>query len=115
METKNLLHDLATYTADRKDEAIRESKTALENLDRRLGILEAKVDAGWDKMDAAAREKARESLKAIRQQRNQAAEWYGSMKSSSGDAWEHMKKGFIDAYKTLGKAWEKSEKEFGGK
>jgi hypothetical protein len=34
------------------------------------------------------------------------------MRSSSTDAWEHMKKGFSDAYQSLYDAWEKSVKEF---
>lgn len=82
------------------------------NLDKRIEELEARVDESWGKMDKAAREKARANLKALRKQRTQVAEWYGSLKSSTGDAWEHMKKGFSDAYKALNDAWEKSEKEF---
>ena len=64
-------------------------------------------------MNEAARKEARENLRALRKQQNQVAEWYGSMKTSSVDAWDHMKKGFSDAYKSLENAWEKSEKEFG--
>ena len=64
-------------------------------------------------MNKAAREKARANLKALRKQRNEVAEWYGGLKASSADAWEHMKKGFSDAYKSLGDAWEKSAQEFG--
>jgi chromosome segregation ATPase len=112
-ETRDLLQTLDAYTADRKDEAIRKTKTALDNLDKRIEALEARVDESWDKMDKAAREKARESLKALREQRNRVAEWYGSLKSSTIDSWEHIKKGFSNAYKTLDDAWEKSEKEFG--
>jgi len=63
-------------------------------------------------MNKAAREKARDSLKALHKQRTKVAEWYGSMKSSSADAWKHMKQGFSDAFKALYNAWEKSEKEF---
>jgi chromosome segregation ATPase len=112
-ETHDLIQTLNAYTVDQRDEAIHKTKAALVNLDKRIDELEASVDKSWDKMDKAAREKARASLKALRKQRTQVAEWYGSLKSSSGDAWEHMKKGFSDAYKALNEAWEKSEKEFG--
>jgi hypothetical protein len=37
------------------------------------------------------------------------------MKTSSADAWDHIKNGFSDAYKALADAWEKSEKEFSSK
>ena len=111
-ETRDLLKTLGTFTADQKDEALRKIKGALERLDKRLDALEARVDENWDKLDQAAREKSRASLKALRKQRNQAAEWYGRMKNSSGEAWEQMKKGFSDSYKSLQTAWEKSKKEF---
>jgi hypothetical protein len=51
-------------------------------------------------------------MKALRRQRTGVAEWYGSLKTSSSDAWEHIKKGFSDAYESLSEAWEKPEKEF---
>lgn len=112
-KTEDLLQALSAYTIDQKDEAVSKTKTALDNLDKRIDALEARVDENWDNMDKYTRKKARDSLKALRKQRNQVAEWYGSMKSSTGNAWEHMKKGFSDAYKSLSDAWEKSENEFG--
>jgi hypothetical protein len=62
-------------------------------------------------MSEAARNEARENLKTVRKQRNQVAQWYGSMKTSSANSWDQMKKGFLDSYKTLEDAWIKSEKE----
>ena len=110
-ETKELLQTLKAYSADQRDEAIQKAKAALDNLDKRIDALEARIDSNWDKMDAAAREKARADLKALREQRTKVAEWYGGLKSSSVEAWEHVKKGFSDAYRALDDAWEKSEKE----
>lgn len=110
-ETQNLLEALDAYTAEQKDEVIRKTKTALDKLDKRIDALEARVDESWDKMDKDARKNARDSLKALRKQRNQVGEWYGSLKSSTENAWQHMKKGFSDAYKALNDAWEKSENE----
>lgn len=66
----------------------------------------------WDDMDQAAREQARASLQALREQRTRVAEWYGSMKSSSAGAWGHIKQGFSKAYQALHEAWEQSEREF---
>jgi len=111
-ETQDLLQTIGSYTADKRDEAVKKAKDGLINLDKRIDVLEARIDNNWDKMNEAARKEARENLKALRKQRNKVAEWYGSMKASSADAWNHMKKGFSDAYKALKDAWEKSEKEF---
>ena len=111
-EMQDLLQTLKGYAADQRDEAIQKTKTALDNLDNRIDALETRIDNAWDKMDKAAREKARANLKALRKQRTELAEWYGSLKSSSADAWEQIKKGFSDAYTALYDAWEKAENEF---
>ena len=114
-ETQDLVQALEAYTADQRDEAVQRAKTALNNLDERIDALEKRIDDNWNQMNEAAREKARANLEALRKQRNQVAEWYESMQTSSADAWDHMKKGFSDAYKALADAWEKSEKEFSSK
>ncbi|MDK2849328.1 MAG: hypothetical protein PWP34_2681 [Desulfuromonadales bacterium] len=112
-ETQELIQTLKSYSAEQRDEAVQETREALEKLDKRIDALEKDIDRNWDEMDASAREQARESLKALRRQRIKLAEWYGSLKTSSMEAWEHMKKGFSEAYKALYDAWQKSEKEFG--
>lgn len=114
-ETQDLLQTIGSYAADKKDEAVQKTKETLNSLDKRIDALEAKVDKNWDKMNEASRKQARENLKALRKQRNQVAEWYGSMKTSSADAWDHVKTGFSGSYKALADAWEKSEKEFSTK
>jgi chromosome segregation ATPase len=111
-EMQDFLQTLSSYTADQRDEAVRKTKTALGNLDSRIDALETSIDSNWDRMDKAAREKARTNLKALRKQRTELAEWYGSLKSSSADAWEQVKKGFSDAYTALSDAWEKAVNEF---
>ncbi|MEN8136669.1 MAG: hypothetical protein ABFS18_14230 [Thermodesulfobacteriota bacterium] len=112
-EAKDFIKALKSYTAGQRAEALQRTATALENLDKRIEALETRIDQDWDKMDQAAREKARAGLKALHKQRNQVAEKYGSLKSSSTEAWEHVKRGFSDAYKALHEGWEKSEEEFG--
>jgi len=111
-ETKDFLQTLGSYSADKKNEALKTAQDGLKKLDKRVDTLESSVDKNWDKMSKNARKEARENLKVIRKQRNQVAEWYGGMKSSSVNAWENMKKGFANAYQSLENAWEKSEKEF---
>ena len=111
-ETTELLHALKAYGVEQRDAALEQSRAALENLDRRIEMLEKQMLDQWDEMDQAARNKAQASLQALRQQRNRVAEWYGSLKSSSAGAWGHMKQGFTSAYRALHEAWGKSEQEF---
>lgn len=111
-ETQDMLQALGAYSADKRDEAVQKAKDGMNNLDKRIDALETRIDENWDKMSDAARREARENLQALRKQRNQVAEWYGSMKTSSAAAWDQMKEGFAAAYKDLTDAWEKSKKEF---
>ncbi len=108
--SQDLIETLESYSAERRDEAIEKAKAALDKMDKRIDVLEQDVDANWGKMDKAAREKARASLKALRKQRTEVAEWYGSLKSSSADAWGRAKNGFTSAYKAFHDSWEQSEK-----
>jgi septal ring factor EnvC (AmiA/AmiB activator) len=112
-ETQDLIQALGTYTADQREEAIKRTQTALDELDKRIDALETRIDNNRDQMNKDAREKARANLKALREQRTEVAEWISKMKTSSADAWEHTKKGFSNAYKNLSDAWQKVEKEFG--
>lgn len=111
-EMQDLLEVLKTYTVEQRDEAVEKTQKALDKLDKRIDALQVRIDKNWNTMTNTAREEARANMKALRKQRTQVAEWYGSMKNSSASAWEKMKQGFSDAYKKLEEAWEKSEKEF---
>ncbi|PWB58431.1 MAG: hypothetical protein C3F18_02470 [Nitrosomonadales bacterium] len=103
---------IKNYTADKRDEAAVKLRAALVALDARIEAMEARIDKNWDKMDKVAREQARNTLKALRKQRVEVAEKFGSLQNSTASAWEHMKKGFTDAYESLCSAWEKAEREY---
>ncbi len=111
-ETEELINTLQQYSAAQRDQAVKEAEQALNKLDRRIEELETRVDDNWDKMSQSARQKVKANLKALRQQRNELAEWYGGLKNSSADAWEQMKKGFSNAYQALSDSWEKAKGEF---
>ena len=60
-ETQDLIQTLKAYSADQRDEAIQKTKSVLENIDQRIDALETRIDNNWDRMNRAAREKARKS------------------------------------------------------
>lgn len=113
-ETRDLITALKSYTAEQRDEAVRQADKALKKLDSRIDALESRIDKNWDQMDKAAREKARTSMQALHRQRTELAEWYGGFKNSSVGAWDHVKKGFSDAYQAFIDSWEKAENEYKG-
>jgi hypothetical protein len=100
------------YTVAQRDEAIKNAKAGLDDLDRRIGRLERKLDSEWEGMDQAARKRARATLNALRRERNDAAEWYGGLKHSSAESWEQVKSGFVKSYEVLKESFAKARKEF---
>src|SRR5439155_13268796 len=86
------------YTVAQRDEAVKQAKAALDDADVRIRRLERKLDSDWDKMDQAARRKARATLNALRTERNDLAEWYGGLKHGSKEAWDEVKGGFAKSY-----------------
>lgn len=111
-ETKEFLHTLKDYSVEQKDEAVESSQAALDALDRRIGAFETWLAGHWNEMDQAAREQAQETLREMRRQRIELAEWYGGMKNSSANAWDDMKQGFSEAFGAMERAWEKSVQEY---
>lgn len=104
---------IGQYSADRKDEAIAKADAALKKLDARIDKLGSTIEKKSDRMSDSARTKAENTMKALRQQRSQVAEWYGGLKHSSSGAWEHVKQGFAESYDTLQDSWSKAKQEFG--
>lgn len=111
-ETKELIKTIDSYGSDKKDQVLKKSQEQIDKLDKRIDQLETQVDSNWDKMNKAAKKEARENLKTLRKQRNELAQWYGNMQSSTADAWDVVKKGFSKSYKTIEKSWEKAQSEF---
>jgi hypothetical protein len=103
---------IKNYSVAQRDEAITKAKAALDDLDTRIGRMERKLDSEWDRMDEAARKKARATLNALRRERNEAAEWYGGLKHSSAESWEQVKAGFVKSYEVLKESFAKARKEF---
>lgn len=108
-EIDQLPQAIKQYSAERKDEAAAKAREVLNSLDQRVDSMEKYLDENWDKLDKAGRAKAREALRALRRERVEIAEWYGSLKSSAPEIWEHAKAGFANASDALRKAWDRAE------
>ena len=100
------------YTVAQRDEAIKQARAGLDDLDARIRRMERKLDSEWDQMDQAARKKARATLNALRRERNEVAEWYGGLKHSSAESWEQVKAGFVKSYEVLKESFAKARKQF---
>ena len=103
---------IKNYTITQKDEAVKSAKASLEDLDARIKYMEDRLDKEWNHMDNAARDASRASLRKLREQRTELADWYGQLKQSSATAWDVVKRGFFDSYEVLRGSLDKAQKEF---
>lgn len=111
-EVADVTESIKKYSADRKDEAVDKAQAALDELDASIKSLERSIEKRSEHMSQATRDKARQTLEDLRAQRNRVAEWYGGLKHSSRDAWDHVKEGFSESYSALRSAWDEARKEF---
>lgn len=114
-ESRELFETLKEYSAERRDEAVEKSREALATLDRHIEALETRIDRDWERMDQAARDRSRATLRELRKQRTELAERFGSWKDSSASVWEQMKEGFSTAFQALENARKNAEQELFGK
>ena len=103
---------IKNYTVAQKDEALKSAKATLEDLDARIVQMEDRLDKQWSQMDNAARDTARASIRNVREQRTEVADWYGQLKQSSAAAWDRVRRGFSDSYEALRTSIEKVQKQF---
>lgn len=104
-EAADLVEALQDYGAKQRDKAVETTREALANMDQRIDDLQDRLDRNWDRMSKAAREQARQSMRAMQEQRTQVAEWYGGLKAASADAWDEVKQGFGKSMEALAQAW----------
>jgi TolA-binding protein len=111
-EVRETFTVMKNYTLDQQDEAMAAAEEKIEKLDARISEMQESLDNKWQDMSRATQVKTRQTLRTLRQNRQNLAEWYGGMRHSSRDAWEEVKKGFVDSYVRLERAFTQANKEF---
>lgn len=103
---------IKNYSAEQRDEALKNAKSVLADADARIDHFENEMGRNWDKMNASARKHAQETMKTLRQQRQDLSQSYGELKRSSSNAWDEVKGGFSKSYDALRDSFSKAAKEF---
>ena len=111
-ETKEALQTIKSYSYEQRDKAVKEVKSVLNVLDVRIDRMQGQIEQKWNEMDQSSRDQLRNTLKTLRDKRNQLSEWYGGLQQSSAGAWNHVKEGFIEGYDSVASAFDKAQKEF---
>jgi len=102
---------IGKYSDAQKDAALAKAKELMASFDEQVEAWEGTMDEKWMAMKESSREKYRQSVKQLQQQRNELSEWYGSMKYSSDKAWIEVKEGFAETYSNAVDAFNASKEE----
>lgn len=111
-EGQELLQAMEKYSEKQKTKAIDLVDENLDRMDARIDYLERRLSEEWGDLSKDARNEISEQLAALRKQRLEVAEWYGSLKQNSGEAWNELKEGFSASFEELSQAWEDAEESF---
>jgi hypothetical protein len=106
---RDAVETMTDYTVEQRDEAVDEARKALAVLDEELAYQRAAFKHNWMRFTDSTREQATQWLEQLNRQRNRVAEWYGSMKYASGEAWEEVREGFSRSYAELVDSWENAQ------
>jgi hypothetical protein len=106
------LESLKDYSAAQRDQALEKAGAQLDAMDEQIERMQVGLARQWNDLSIEARERREASLRSLRRQRNELAEWYGGMKHSSRNAWDDVKQGFVEAYQSLGDSFDQAVEEF---
>ncbi len=104
-ESAQALEAMKKYTAAQRKEALANGKELLDAMDNRIDRLEVRTQNEWDQLSQAARQQRMVAMRALRDQRDDVAQWYGGIRHGSAGAWDEVKQGFVDAYGTLSRSF----------
>jgi chromosome segregation ATPase len=93
-ETKEAAQDMKDYTFAQKAEFVKQMQGQLDNLNRDLDQLAAKIDSSSDAVKAEAKPK----LQALRDQAAQLNKQLDEAKNATESTWDSVKNGFKKAY-----------------
>ncbi|MDX1451589.1 MAG: hypothetical protein R3183_03450 [Oleiphilaceae bacterium] len=111
-ESQELLQAIENYSEKQKTKALELVDENLDRLDARIETLEQRLSKEWSELSEQARAEISGQLMALRKERIEVAEWYGSLKQDSGEAWNELKAGFAESYEALSQAWQEAEASF---
>lgn len=100
-ESSEALDALANYSAEQKEQASVTAKELVARLDKRIELLRNDLEANWDQMSQATREKREAAINGLAAKRDQLKKQFDALSQRSGKAWEELKGGFVRSYRTL--------------
>ena len=111
VETKQAARDMKDYTFAQKAEFVKQMQGQLDNLNRDLDQLAAKIESSSDAVKAEAKPK----LQALREKADQLGKQLDEAKNATESAWDDAKAGTKKAYDGLKDGFQQARQWVGDK
>jgi hypothetical protein len=111
-ELREAMDALASYSVERREEAIAGAQKATAALDAEMARLQERMDLGVRRMSQAARDRSRLSMDDLHRRRTDLAEWMGGLRHGSATAWDEVKRGFARSADELEQAMQRARAQF---
>lgn len=110
MNVKETIDTIKSYSVEKRDEALKKAKAALDDFDARMEKLEKKIEESHAKWSMAIMQDKKKMLEELKKERKEVAKLYEDLKTSSKKAWENTKDAFIKMYEKLESKFENTDK-----
>jgi hypothetical protein len=100
-KTKTAIEEIKHYSADKKEIASTKAKAIIADIDSRIKALEDTVADKTNNMSDAMRDAKIKTIVKLKEQKQNLQDWYQKFHTSSKDAWEEIKQGFIRSYNSF--------------
>lgn len=97
-EARKVAEAIGDFTIEQKDAATAKALELIDFLDKKITSWENHTEENWNELRHSSQKYYRISSRKMRKFRNEVSEWYGSMKYSSRETWEDVKRGFSYSY-----------------
>lgn len=111
MNIKETIDTIKSYSVEKRDEAVKKAKAALDDFDARMDKLEKQIEEKKSTWSKAVMKDKKKMLEELKKERKEVAKRYENLKTSSKKAWENTKDAFIKMYEKLENKFEKTDKE----
>jgi len=107
-----LAGEIATYTFDQRDEALKTAQKELKEIDAKIEELAESAEIESQELTSDVRKQQAKLMRELQARRAQISKMTERLSRSSGDAWDEIRDGLAKAYGEIGLALDNARAEF---
>ncbi len=107
-----LTDEIAAYTFDQRDEAVRTAQKELKEIDAKIEELAKNAEIESQELTSDVRKQQAKLMRELKARRTQISEMTERLSRSSAGAWDEIRDGLANAYGEIGQALDNARAEF---